>query len=94
MGAMTHVSFSDLQRNLEHHLDEVVMSGEPIVITRGDGKANVVVISERDFGGWQETVHLLSSPRNAEILLASIREADAGQTTAHELTLTEADTEA
>jgi antitoxin YefM len=37
------------------------------------------MISEAEFAGRQEIVHLLSSPRNAERLLRSIRAADQDQ---------------
>ena len=36
------------------------------------------MMSEEEFNGWQETVHLLRSPRNAERLLRSVRSAEAG----------------
>jgi antitoxin YefM len=35
-------------------------------------------MSEEGFAGWQETVHLLASPKNAERLMASIRQAKVG----------------
>lgn len=36
----------------------------------------MVVTAEEEFAGWQETVHLLSSPRNADRLLQSVRDAE------------------
>jgi hypothetical protein len=36
----------------------------------------ISVIPDRDFGGWMETGHLLSSPANADHLRRSIAEAD------------------
>jgi antitoxin YefM len=82
---VTHVSYTDLRQNLARYLDEAVSSGAPIVVTRQGGKGNVVMISEDEFAGWQETVHLLSSPRNAERLLRGIDQAAAGKLTAREL---------
>ncbi len=76
---MSHTTLTALRDNMASYFDRVAEDHEPLVVTRPAGKANVVVISEEDFAGWQETVHLLSSPRNAERLLASIAEADAGQ---------------
>ena len=38
-----------------------------------------------EFAGWQETVHLLSNPRNAARLLESIQQADAELTAKHDL---------
>lgn len=75
---MTQVSYTELRQNLAHYMDTAIESAEPLLVTRQGGKGNVVILSEREFAGWQETVHLLSSPRNAARLLEAIREADAG----------------
>jgi antitoxin YefM len=66
-------------------MDEVVTSRAPIVVTRQAGRGNVVMISEEEFEGWRETVHLLSSPRNAERLRRSIRQVAAGNGREHAL---------
>jgi len=73
-----HVTYTDLRRNLADYMDRAVKTGAPIVVTRQGGRGNVVILSEDEFEGWQETVHLLSSPRNAERLMRAIRELDAG----------------
>lgn len=62
----------------------------PIVVTRQGGRGNVVMISEVEFAGWQETVHLLSSPRNAERLLRGVRQAEAGLLPARDVLAPEA----
>lgn len=74
---MAHVSYADLRQNLSRYMDEAIDNGALIVVTRRGGKGNVVMISEAEFAGWQETVHLLSSPKNAERLLCGVREAKA-----------------
>jgi antitoxin YefM len=76
---MTHISYSELRRNLSRYLDAAAETRAAITVTRQGGKENVVMISEAEFAGWQETVHLLSSPRNAERLLRGIGEAAAGE---------------
>ena len=76
---MGHVTFSDLRQNMASYLDRVADDREPLVVTRSGGKGNVVIMSEDEFAGWQETVHLLSSPRNARRLLDSVRQARAGK---------------
>lgn len=43
------------------------------------------MISEAEFDGWQETVHLLRSPANARHLLRSIRSAEAGEAREYDL---------
>jgi antitoxin YefM len=75
---MGHITYTELRQNLARYLDEAVESRAPIVVTRQGGKGNVVMLSEAEFAGWQETVHLLSNPANADRLLRSIRAADAG----------------
>jgi len=85
---MAQVSFTDLRQNLSHYLDEAVDSSAPILVTRKGGKGNVVLMSEAEFEGWQETVHLLRTPVNAARLLRSIAAADAGQATAGDLVIT------
>jgi antitoxin YefM len=82
---MTHVSYTDLRQNLSRYLDEAVQTSAPLVVTRQGGKGNVVMMSEAEFAGWQETVHLLSSPRNAERLLRGVHQADAEQLARHDL---------
>ena len=74
---MAHVSFTDLRQNMATYFDRVTDDREPLLVTRQGGKGNVVILSEEEFAGWQETVHLLSSPKNAARLLASIRQLDA-----------------
>lgn len=70
---MARVSFSAFRRDMAGLMDEVVASGETLVVTRR-GRGSVVVMSEKEFAGWEETMHLLRSPANAAWLLASIAE--------------------
>ena len=82
---MAHVSYSEFRANLASHMDAVVDGRVPLVVTRQGGKGNVVMLSEEEFAGWQETVHLLSNPRNAARLLESIQQADTGLVAKHDL---------
>jgi len=83
--AVGYVTYTDLRENLARYMDEAVESRAPIVVTRQGGKGAVVMMSLEEFEGWQETVHLLSSPRNAEILLRSIKDTSEGRAEEHEL---------
>jgi antitoxin YefM len=76
---MTQVTYTELRQNLARYLDEAVDNRAPITVTRQGGKEPVVLMALSDFEGWQETVHLLSDPVNAALLLESIRQLDAGQ---------------
>jgi antitoxin YefM len=82
---VTHVSYTDLRQNLARYLDEAVVNRAPITVIRQGGKGNVVLIAEQEFAGLQETIHLLSSPANAEALLRSVDELNAGRSVEHEL---------
>lgn len=86
---MAHASFTEFRQHLATFFDRVTADREPLHVTRAGGKGNLVVMSEEEFAGWQETVHLLSSPKNAERLMASIRQARAGGARAHELLVPE-----
>lgn len=82
---MLRVTYDDLRQNLARYMDEAVDSRAPILVTRQGGKGDAVLLSEAEFEGWQETVHLLSNPANAQRLLLSTQSADAGATEAHDL---------
>ncbi|EFL15808.1 type II toxin-antitoxin system Phd/YefM family antitoxin [Streptomyces sp. C] len=47
----------------------------PLEVTSRE-HGDVVIMSAEDFRSWQETVHLLRSPRNAQALMESIAELD------------------
>lgn len=75
---MGHINFSDFRQNLASYMDEVCDSRAPLTVTRQKGRA-VVVMSEEEFASIQETLYLLSSPRNAELLRQGIRDLDEGR---------------
>jgi antitoxin YefM len=75
---MAAINYTEFRLNLARHMDAVVESRAPLLVTRQGEKGNVVVMSEAEFEGWRETVHLLSSPRNAARLLRAMRDAEAG----------------
>jgi antitoxin YefM len=73
-----HVSYTDFRERLAAFMDQVCDGGAPLHVKRQGGRA-VVVISEQEFNGWMETVHLLRSPANARRLMSSIASANAGK---------------
>ena len=82
---MGHVSYTELRNNLARYMDEAIDNRDAITVTRQGGKEAVVLMAESEFEGWKETVHLLSDPASAAILLESIRQANAGQVERHDL---------
>ena len=77
-------NFSNARANLKALMDRVVADRAPVKITRQNGEA-VVMISESEWAGMEETLHLLSSPGNARRLMESIKQLDAGKGTEREL---------
>jgi antitoxin YefM len=75
---MSHVSYSELRANLARFMDEVCNTRAPLHVTRQNARS-VVMMSEEDYEGLMETVHLLRSPANAIRLLESIKQAENGQ---------------
>lgn len=76
---MSHVSYSELRSNLAKYMDEICDSRGTLHVTRQNARS-VVMISEDEYEGLMETVHLLSSPANAARLLESIKSINAGET--------------
>jgi antitoxin YefM len=81
---METISISDTRANLKAVVDRVVADKAPIAITRQKGEG-VVMISQSEWDGIEETLYLLSSPANAERLLEAIRGLEAGEGEEHEL---------
>jgi antitoxin YefM len=82
--SMPATTVTDFRANIARMLDRVTEDHVELIITR-TGKKNAVVVSEEDWRGMQETLYLMSSPANAERLLRSIAELDAGLGVVHEL---------
>jgi antitoxin YefM len=81
---MDVMTYSEARKNLKTLMDRVVDDSDFTVITRQRGEP-VVMVSMSEWNSIQETAHLLSSPRNAERLRASIAELEAGKVTRQEL---------
>jgi antitoxin YefM len=81
---MQAVSYDEAAENLEAMIDKVVADRAPLAITleRGEG---AVLISASEWASIEETLYLLRSPKNAQRLLESIAELEAGGGKTHNL---------
>jgi antitoxin YefM len=89
---MATISYTDFRQHLAKYMNEVWDSRAPLRVTRQNARP-VIVLSEDEYEGMIETLHLLRSPANAERLLRSIRSAEAGQLTESEIAKDPADAE-
>lgn len=75
---MSHVSFTDLRANMAKHFDRIEADRLELVVTRQNHEP-VVIMPLVELEGLRETLHLLGTPANADRLLRSIEELDAGK---------------
>jgi antitoxin YefM len=73
----TEVTYSQARSALASLWDEVTENREEITMHRR-GKEDVSLIPTAELRSLQETLHLLSSPRNAARLLAAIERSEQG----------------
>lgn len=81
---MNIVSFTEARNSLKSVIDREVDDSDVTVITRRDSE-DAVVMSLDHFNSMQETLYLMSSPKNAERLAKSITQLESGSTTVREL---------
>lgn len=81
---MDVVTYSDARANLKDVMDRVVEDRTEVIVTRQKAEA-VVMVSLSEWNSISETLHLLSSPKNAERLRKSIEQMDAGEGEEHDL---------
>jgi antitoxin YefM len=81
---MGYVTLTELRANMASHFDKVEEDRTELVVTRQNHEP-LVVMPLAELEGLRETLHLLSTPANAEHLRKSIGEADAGMLEEHEL---------
>ncbi len=81
---MDSISFTETRANLKSVMDRVVADRVPVAITRQRGEG-VVMVSASEWASIEETLYLLRSPKNAERLLESIAELEAGGGEVHDL---------
>jgi antitoxin YefM len=72
---MKVLSYSETRARLKEIMDGVVVDHTPVVITRKNAEA-VVLVSLADWNAMETTTHLLSTPRNRKRLKSAIRQLD------------------
>ena len=75
---MRAISYTSARNNLARTMKKVCEDHDPVIITRKNCEA-VVMISLDDYEALNETAYLLQSPKNAKRLLESIEELESGK---------------
>ena len=75
---MIAANYSEFRTDLKKYLDRVEDNNETLVIKRRTGKG-AVMISLDEYNSMMETMHLLSSRKNADRLYESIQQLKSGK---------------
>jgi antitoxin YefM len=75
---MAYVTFTELRANMAKYFDQVEADRDELVVTRQNHEP-VVMMPLAELEGLRETLHLLSSPANAEQLRQAIAELSEGK---------------
>ncbi len=75
---MDAISYTYARKNLAQTMNRVCEDHDPVIITRRNNKA-VVMMSIEDYEFLNETAYLLRNPRNAQRLMESIDEFESGK---------------
>lgn len=75
---MDTITYTAARASLADTMDRVVNDHEPVIITRSS-QQSVVMLSLADYKAMEETAYLLRAPKNAQRLLESIAQLEAGR---------------
>lgn len=81
---MIAANYTEFRTGLKNYLDNVENNNETLIIKRGSGKGTVL-ISLDEYNSIMETLHLLSSKKNAKRLFESIEQMKTGKRAKHSL---------
>jgi len=81
---MIAANYTEFRTGLKNYLDNVENNNETLIIKRGSGKGTVL-ISLDEYNSIMETLHLLSSKKNAKRLFESIEQMKSGKRAKHSL---------
>jgi len=81
---MIAANYTEFRNELKNYLDNVEFNNETLIIKRGSGKGTVL-ISLDEYNSIMETLHLLSSKKNAKRLFESIEQMKSGRRSQHKL---------
>jgi antitoxin YefM len=81
---MIAANYTEFRTGLKNFLDNVEFNNETLIIKRRSGKGTVL-LSLDEYNSIMETLHLLSSKKNAKRLFESIEQMKTGKKVQHNL---------
>lgn len=81
---MDAISYTAARKNLAKTMDRVAEDHTPVIITRQNGAA-AVLMSLEDFNAYEETAYLMRSPANAARLTKAVADVADGRVTERNL---------
>lgn len=81
---MDVVTYTHAREHLAEIMGKACETGAPVIIKRRNHPA-VVMLSLAEFRAWKETIHIMSSPKNAQALLDGIEAFKRGEFVVHDL---------
>lgn len=81
---MQTVSYAEARDGLDALIEAAARDREPITITR-NGSGAVVLLSSEEYAAMEATLHLLSTPANAERVRQGLADYSAGKLQSGEL---------
>ena len=75
---MKAISYTFARNNLAKTMKSVCEDHDPVIVTRQNNEA-VVILSMEDYESLNETAYLLQSPGNAQRLVSSVKELNQGK---------------
>ena len=81
---MRLLNYTEARNGLAEAMRHTVENRDPITITR-NGLCSVVMVAEEEYRAMEETLHLLSTPANAERIRRGLAEYEAGNFQEREL---------
>ena len=82
---MIAANYTEFRKKLKYYRDSVEHYNKTLIIKRGSGKG-AVLISLEEYNSIMETLHLLSSKKNAQRLYESIEQMKSGNSVQSDLT--------
>ena len=82
---MKVVTYSHARNALKSVLDDVLQDADVTIISCRDAEGDAVIMSLNYYNSIMETLHLLSTPANAQALARAIQQDRAGQSQVRQL---------